>query len=73
LSVSELTFLQISARRRPDASEAMIERIEPRGDCVEISLLLDDGSSVATTLGEHEASWLELAAGDIVFVHHYRT
>jgi hypothetical protein len=62
------TALQISPRRRRGASEGMIERIERRGDCVEISLLLDDGSSAAATLAQDEASWLELETGDIVFV-----
>jgi hypothetical protein len=61
-------MVSITVRRRADSAEGMIERIDRRDGEADVLLLLEDGTDAATTLPSDELDWLELRAGDIVFV-----
>jgi hypothetical protein len=52
----------------PAEREAMIDEIRPRERRVDLTLTLDDGSPATACLEPDEVAWLELRAGDIVWV-----
>jgi hypothetical protein len=47
-------------------TEAFIEQVKQRGESVEVTLLLPDGSDAMASLDLHDWRWLEFRPGDIV-------
>jgi hypothetical protein len=47
-------------------TEAFIEQVSQRGESVEVTLLLPDGSDGMASLNLHDWRWLEFRPGDIV-------
>jgi hypothetical protein len=47
-------------------TEAFIEQVRQRGESVEVTLLLPDGSDAMASLNLHDWRWLEFRPGDIV-------
>jgi hypothetical protein len=66
--VREREPVAILDRHAPPEREAMIEEIRPRARHVDVTLTLDDGSPAKACLEPDEVAWLELRAGDIVWV-----
>jgi hypothetical protein len=58
----------ILERHGPARREAMIEEIQLRARRADVLLTLDDGSPARACLEPDEVAWLELSAGDIVWV-----
>jgi hypothetical protein len=58
--------VEFALHGREGGDEAFIERVRRDGECVEIAVLLADGSDAAARLDHSDWEWLELRAGDIV-------
>jgi hypothetical protein len=48
--------------------EAFVQRVSRRGARAEVAVLLSDGSDATALLDVGELDWLDVRAGDIVFV-----
>jgi hypothetical protein len=48
--------------------EAFVQRISRRGGRAEVAVLMADGSDATARLNVTELDWLDVRAGDIVFV-----
>jgi len=62
--------LGIVARWDGATAEGWIVRVQPKGDCAEVHLLLADGNAAVVEISREDATWLELKAGQIVGLRH---
>ncbi|MGD0196838.1 MAG: hypothetical protein ABSC56_02855 [Solirubrobacteraceae bacterium] len=60
--------VELAGHEVRSAREAFVERVTRRRGCAEVSVLLADGSDATARLAAIDLDWLDVRAGDIVFV-----